>query len=245
MDNVITAHNPIQASYLKEGAAILIDKPLEWTSFDVVNKLRYVIKRHLDVKKYKVGHAGTLDPLASGLLILCIGPYTKKIETIVVQHKGYTGEVTLGVDTPSYDAETLPDVYYPDKEITEDDLLKVKSKFLGDIEQIPPMYSAIKVKGVALYKLARRGEEIKRQPRPVTISKLDVSLTAHDKLAIEVDCTKGTYIRTLAYDIGQYLGCGGYLTALRRTMIGDFSVDDAISIDAFIDQINQLTPSAV
>ena len=115
MDNVITAHNPIKSSYLKEGAAILIDKPLEWTSFDVVNKLRYVIKRHLNVKKYKVGHAGTLDPLASGLLILCIGPYTKKIETIVAQHKGYTGEVTLGVDTPSYDAETMPDVYYPDK----------------------------------------------------------------------------------------------------------------------------------
>ena len=241
MDNVITAHNPIKSSYLKEGAAILIDKPLEWTSFDVVNKLRYVIKRHLNVKKYKVGHAGTLDPLASGLLILCIGPYTKKIETIVAQHKGYTGEVTLGVDTPSYDAETMPDVYYPDKEITTDDLSNVMDQFSGSIEQVPPMYSAIKVKGVALYKLARRGEEIKRQPRPVTISNIEVALTAPDKMSIEVVCTKGTYIRTLAYDIGQFLGCGGYLTQLRRTMIGGFSVDDAISIDAFIEQVNQLT----
>lgn len=242
MDNVISAHNPIQSSYLKEGAAILVDKPLEWTSFDVVNKLRYVLKRHLNVKKYKVGHAGTLDPLASGLLILCIGPYTKKIETIVAQHKAYMGEVTLGVDTPSYDAETLPDVYYPDKEITADDLDKVKEQFSGDIEQIPPMYSAIKIKGVALYKLARRGEEIKRQPRPVTISKLDVRMTAPDKIDMAVTCTKGTYIRTLAYDIGQYLGCGGYLTGLRRTMIGDYSVEDAVSIDAFIEQVNQLTP---
>ncbi len=242
MDNVISTHNPIQSSYLKEGAAILVDKPLEWTSFDVVNKLRYVLKRHLNVKKYKVGHAGTLDPLASGLLILCIGPYTKKIETIVAHHKAYTGEVTLGVDTPSYDAETLPDVYYPDKNITADDLVKVKEQFSGDIEQIPPMYSAIKVKGVALYKLARRGEEIKRKPRPVTISKLDVSLTASDKMDIAVTCTKGTYIRTLAYDIGQYLGCGGYLTGLRRTMIGDYSVEDAVSIDEFIEQVNQLTP---
>jgi len=240
MDNVVSARNPIQSSYLTEGAAVLIDKPLEWTSFDVVNKLRYAIRRHLQVKKYKVGHAGTLDPLASGLLILCIGPYTKKIDSIVTQHKGYTGEVTLGVDTPSYDAETLPDTYYPSKDVTHEELIKAQQHFTGDIEQIPPMYSAIKVKGTALYHLARRGEKIARQPRPITIHDLSLVKTGAQTIDITVHCTKGTYIRTLAYDIGQFLETGGYLTALRRTTIGAYSVEDAMTIDSFIEQVDLL-----
>lgn len=240
MDNVVSKQSPLQPSFFETGAMVLIDKPLEWTSFDVVNKLRYSIKRHLNVKKYKVGHAGTLDPLATGLLILCFGKYTKQIESIVGQEKGYTAEITLGADTPSYDAELLPHIYYPYKEVHQEDIEQVVQRFSGKIEQLPPMFSAIKVKGVALYHHARKGLEIKRESRTVHISRLDIKKIQPDELSIVVKCSKGTYIRSLAYDIGQFLGTGGYLSALRRTQIGNYSVEEALTIDDFIDQINHL-----
>lgn len=240
MVNIVTKHQPITEAFLHEGAMILVDKPLEWTSFDVVNKLRYKIRKYLEVKKFKVGHAGTLDPLATGLLIICIGRYTKQIDTIVAQQKGYKGQVTLGADTPSLDRETLPHVYYPNKEITADDIKAVKAEFSGIISQLPPMYSAIKVNGQALYHSARKGVEIKRQPREVNIHDLQIEKSSETTLEIDVSCSKGTYIRTLANDIGQFLKTGGHLSGLRRTLIGDYSVEDAITIDEFLEQMDHL-----
>jgi len=237
MDNLVTRTNYIRDTYLTEGAVILVDKPLGWTSFDVVNKIRYVIRHHLKVKKYKVGHAGTLDPLASGLLILCISKYTKQIEKIVAKEKSYEAQITLGADTRSYDKEILPHIYYPYRTVSQQDIDRVVTQYSGSIKQIPPMYSAIKVKGTALYQLARRGEEIERKARPVTISALEISKMDEETLAASIICSKGTYIRTLAYDIGQSLGTGAYLSALRRTAIGSYTVEEAVTVEEFIQQM--------
>ena len=225
---------------LQEGAVILIDKPLTWTSFDVVNKLRFSIKHHLGVKKYKVGHAGTLDPLATGLLLVCISKYTKKIDELVAIDKSYTGLIQLGRSTPTYDAESLPDIYYPKVKVSSEMIEAAKADFLGVGWQYPPMYSAIKVKGTPLYKLARRGKKVQLEKRPIRLTELSLQLHQGHQIYLDVCCSKGTYIRSLAHDIGKYLGTGGYLIQLRRTAIGSFSVEKAITIDQFVQQIELL-----
>ena len=240
MDNIVSKYHPLKSSYFEEGGMVLIDKPLGWTSFDVVNKLRYAIRRHLEVKKYKVGHAGTLDPLATGLLIVCFGKYTKLIDQVMATEKGYIADITLGATTPSYDMETLPDTYYPIPKIDQVTLQLLIKEFTGEIEQLPPMFSAVKVKGVPLYRLARKGKEIKRKLRNVVISSLEVQLASRNKLSAIIQCSKGTYIRSLAHDMGKFLKTGGYLSALRRTAIGQYNVEEAITIDEFIKQLETL-----
>ena len=244
MDNRVDKNHPLELNYLDEGAMILIDKPLDWTSFDVVNKLRWSIKHFKQVKKYKVGHAGTLDPLASGLLIVCIGKYTKQIDQLSAMDKCYEGVIQLGAETPTYDAESLPDIYFPHKEITNDQLRQVESKFTGDLSQLPPMYSAVKIDGVQLYKLARKGKHIERKPRKISIDQLSLNLASSNTLTFSLKCSKGTYVRSLAYDIGRYLGTGGYLNSLRRTRIGQFSVHSSITIQEFMDDLKRLKPTA-
>ena len=218
---------------------LLIDKPLNWTSFDVVNKLRFALKYHIGVKKIKVGHAGTLDPLASGLLVICTGKKTKQIDTFQAQEKEYTGTIILGATTPSYDAESEIDQHYPIDHITPEIIDTTRQKFLGIIEQVPPMYSAIKIDGKPLYKLARRGIKKEIKARKITITSFDVDSSTFPKLHFKVVCSKGTYIRSLAHDFGQALQSGAYLGSLRRTRIGSFKVEDAITIDAFLARLDQ------
>ena len=243
MVNIIDKYAPLRISHLEEGAMLLIDKPLEWTSFDVVNKIRFGIKHFLQVKKYKVGHAGTLDPLASGLLILCIGKYTKRIESLTLMNKTYSGIIQIGAETPTYDSESKPNIYFPKKQISSDDLLRIQKQFTGIIDQVPPIYSAIKLKGIPLYKLARRGKEAEIKSRKIEISSLQLEIKEHNKIEFEVSCSKGTYIRSLAHDIGKFLHTGAYLAELRRTSVGKFSVNRAISIQDFTDQLSQLKAS--
>ena len=213
------------------GEVLLIDKPVDWTSFDVVNKIRYLIKRHLGIKKIKVGHAGTLDPLATGLVIVCTGKFTKKIDEYQGMTKEYIADVRFGATTPTYDMESEPDATFPYDHITEEALKKViQDSFTGEIEQIPPVYSAIKIKGQKAYELARRGEKVTMKPRQVTIHKIDIARFDLPDVTLDVTCSKGTYIRSLAHDIGKALGSGAHLSGLRRIRIGDFSVDDAISM---------------
>lgn len=224
-------HVPISEELKKgfeDGQVILIDKPLHWTSFDVVRKIRNAIK----IKK--VGHAGTLDPLATGLLILCTGKFTKKINEYMAQEKEYTGSFTLGAKTPTYDLESLPveakDFYH----ITLDDLHNATAGFIGDIQQVPPIYSAIKKDGVALYELARRGVDVELKPRSIHITSFQISAVELPLVYFKVVCSTGTYIRSLAHDYGAALGCGAYLSALRRTRIGNYLTGDAVGMDQFI-----------
>ncbi|GER60357.1 tRNA pseudouridine(55) synthase TruB [Patiriisocius marinus] len=219
------------------GQVLLIDKPLEWTSFQVVNKLRWLIRKERDIKKIKVGHAGTLDPLASGLLIICTGKFTKQIETYQAQHKEYTGTITLGETTPSYDLETEVDNTFDFSNITETQIHEATSQFIGDIMQQPPVFSALKKEGKRLYEYARAGEEVEIPKRQISISEFEITGIEMPNIHFRVACSKGTYIRSLAHDFGKALNNGGHLSALRRTKIGDFSVDNAISVDQFIAEI--------
>ncbi|MCB2204233.1 tRNA pseudouridine(55) synthase TruB [bacterium] len=211
------------------GGVLLVDKPRGWTSFDVVKKVRGTLR----VKK--VGHAGTLDPMATGLLILCSGPMTRSIETFQALGKRYEGSMRLGAVTASYDAETPEEQHRPVGDIADDAIREATRKYIGDIQQLPPMYSAVKVDGKRLYSLARKGKEVERKPRPVHVSRFDITAVTLPDLAFSVDCSKGTYVRTLAHDLGQDLGCGAYLTALRRTAIGNFLADEAWTIDQIVD----------
>ena len=215
-------------SELNAGAVILVDKPLRWTSFDVINKLR----RPLNAK---LGHAGTLDPLATGLLIVCTGKMTKQIETFQRQPKEYTGIIRLGATTSTYDLESEPEDFKVWEGITEEALQKATEQFTGDILQTPPIHSAIKKNGKRAYELARAGKEIKLEPRPVTITAFELTKTELPEVHFRVACSTGTYIRSLAHDYGQALGCGGYLQELRRTKIGDFNVADAPGVDEWLD----------
>jgi tRNA pseudouridine55 synthase len=206
----------------EEGELLLVDKPLNWTSFDVVAKIRNLIK----VKK--VGHGGTLDPLATGLLIIATGKKTKMLQDLQNADKSYRMTLCLGATTPSYDAEYPPENILPTDHLTEADIIKAFDAFRGTIEQFPPAFSAIKTKGKAAYALARKGIQPELQPRTVTISKLElIAYHSPQEIIAEVDCSKGTYIRSLAHDIGQYLGVGGYLKGLIRTRIGAFRLEDA------------------
>lgn len=218
----------------KNGQVLLINKPLTWTSFQVVNKLRWNIRQRFGLGKIKVGHAGTLDPLATGLLIICTGNFTKKIDEYQGQIKEYTGEITLGATTLSYDLETEVDEIFPVDHITEDLIHKTVQQFVGEIEQIPPMFSAIKMAGVRLYDLARQGKTREIQSRKITIETFEITNITMPKVQFRIVCSKGTYIRSLAYDFGKALNSGGHLSALRRTKIGDFNVNDADEIEDFI-----------
>ncbi|KAB1157466.1 tRNA pseudouridine(55) synthase TruB [Tenacibaculum aiptasiae] len=218
----------------KNGQVLLIDKPLEWTSFQVVNKLRWHIRKRFDIKKIKVGHAGTLDPLATGLLIICTGKQTKNINEYQGQIKEYTGTITLGETTPSYDLETEVNETFPTEHITEELIHKTTKQFIGKIQQKPPIFSAIKKDGKRLYELARKGETTEIKSREITISEFEITNIRANKVDFRVVCSKGTYIRSLAYDFGLALNSGAHLSALRRTKIGNFSVSDGLSIDNFI-----------
>jgi tRNA pseudouridine55 synthase len=222
------------------GQILLIDKPLTWSSFQAVNKLKYVLKRKFDLpKKFKIGHAGTLDPLATGLLIVCTGKFTKKIPAIQAQTKEYTGTFIVGATTPSYDLETEVDATFPTKHITSDLIEKTLQQFLGEIDQKPPVFSAIKKEGKRLYEHAREGSEVIIEARKTTIFEFEITRIALPEIDFRVQCSKGTYIRSLAYDFGLALQSGAHLAALRRTKIGEFAVNDAITPDDFEKSLNQ------
>lgn len=211
-----------------EGQVLLIDKPLRWSSFDVVNKLRYTIKKRFQIKKIKVGHAGTLDPLATGLLIICTGKFTKKINEFQGLPKEYTGTITLGGTTPSFDLETEVNENFPTQHITEELIKETTQQFIGEILQKPPIFSAIKKDGKKLYEIARKGKTVEIPRRLVHIYEFEITQIQLPKVNFRVVCSKGTYIRSLANDFGKALDSGGHLSALRRTKIGEFSVEKAI-----------------
>ena len=221
-----------------EGQMLLIEKPIGWSSFDVVKKIKYLIRKRYNLKKIKVGHAGTLDPLASGLLIICTGKFTKKISEIQDKRKIYTGIITLGGTTPSFDLETEIEKNYKTDHISENLINKTTKKFLGEINQVPPIFSALKKDGERLYEKARRGEKIKINSRKVTIYKFESKLLHKVNVHFIIECSKGTYIRSIANDLGAALNCGGYLSKLCRTDIGEFSLSNAMSINSFEDHIN-------
>lgn len=216
------------------GKILLIDKPLTWSSFQAVNKIKYTLKRKYNLpKSFKIGHAGTLDPLATGLLIICTGKFTKKISELQGMTKEYTGTFHLGATTPSYDLETEVDTTYPTEHITEDLIQEATKQFIGEINQKPPMFSALKKDGKRLYEHARAGEEVEIAFRKVVIEEFEITRIAFPEIDFRVVCSKGTYIRSLAYDFGLALNSGAHLTKLRRTKIGEFSVEDAIKVDEF------------
>lgn len=221
------------------GSTILVDKPLNWTSFDVVNKIRWNLKQQLGVKKIKVGHAGTLDPLATGLLVLCIGKHTKLINDIMVGTKTYTGTILLGKTTPSFDLETEFNQEFPIDHITEEDFERVRQSFLGEQQQVPPIFSAKQVDGKRAYDLARAGKEVKLKANTVTIEEFKIDTSNLPNVTFEVTCSKGTYIRSIANDFGERLKSGGTLIELRRTRSGDLHVDDAKSVDEWIEYIRE------
>jgi tRNA pseudouridine55 synthase len=219
------------------GQLLLIDKPLGWSSFQAVNKLKWAIRKKFELKKIKIGHAGTLDPLATGLLLICTGKFTKTINELQGQAKEYTGTITLGATTPSYDLETEIDQNYPTQHISEEKINKVKAKFLGTVEQTPPIFSALKKDGKRLYEYAREGKQVEIKKRIVTISEFEITSIQMPKVKFRVVCSKGTYIRSLAHDFGKMLDSGGHLTELRRTKIGDYNVNKAVSPINFADSL--------
>lgn len=218
----------------KNGQVLLIDKPLNWTSFQVVNKLRWSIRQAFGIKKIKVGHAGTLDPLATGLLVICTGKMTKEINIFQGQEKEYTGTFVLGSTTPSFDLETEVDHSFPTEHITDDLIHATTKQFIGQINQFPPVFSAIKKDGKRLYEFARAGEAVEIKPRSVEISEFEITSISALVLQFRVVCSKGTYIRSLANDFGKALNSGAHLSVLRRTRIGGFNVEEALTPEAFI-----------
>ena len=221
------SHPAIDNQSFLDGRVLLMDKPLQWTSFDVVKKIRTL------TRVSKVGHAGTLDPLATGLLIVCTGKFTKKINEYMAQEKEYTGTFTLGAVTPTYDLESEPTEQRPFNHITMEQLRAATIPFTGEIMQVPPAHSAIKKDGVPVYKRARKGIEVKLEPRKLTMYTFEITAYETPLVYFRVVCSTGTYIRSLANDFGASLGCGAYLSSLRRTKIGHFSVDDALTIGQF------------
>lgn len=220
------------------GEVLLFDKNLEWTSFDVVQRVRNTLCRKMGIKKLKVGHAGTLDPLATGLLILCTGKATKRIEEFQAQEKEYIAVLKLGAVTPSFDRETEEENQVDCSHISEQDFKMAIKSFEGEIDQVPPVFSAVKVKGKRAFDYARNGEDVKLQAKKIVIKEIVVENFNFPFVQIKVRCSKGTYIRSLARDIGEKLGCGAYLYELRRTKIGNFEVEEAMTIDFFLDNLN-------
>lgn len=240
LENTFDKTNQPDRLEFLEGALLLIDKPLEWTSFDVVNKIRHTLRHTLDLKKkrkVKVGHAGTLDPMATGLLLVCTGKYTKKINELTGLQKSYTGTIKLGATTPSYDSESDEENITSIEDLTEEKIREAIEPFKGDIWQVPPIYSAIKIKGEKLYQLARRGDDIDIPPRPVTIFDYKITDINLPYISFDITCSKGTYIRSLAHDLGQSLGVGGYLASLRRTYVDHYQVENAMQLEDAVEWI--------
>ena len=229
----------MKATQFQEGYILLIDKPKTWSSFDVVNKLRWQLKRKLQVKKIKVGHAGTLDPLATGLLVLCTGKYTKKIEGLTADHKIYTGTILLGKTTPSYDLETAYDEELPIAHISTDMIDEVRQSFLGKQLQTPPIFSAKQIDGKRAYEFARKGEAVELKQNQIEVFDFAIDTSALPELHFSIKCSKGTYIRSIAADFGKALQSGGTLTELRRTASGDFDIKDALSVEEAIKMIEE------
>ncbi|ADV48364.1 tRNA pseudouridine(55) synthase TruB [Cellulophaga sp. E16_2] len=221
-----------------EGQTLLIDKPLEWSSFQAVNSIKWSIRRKFELKKIKVGHAGTLDPLATGLLLICTGKSTKTINELQGQAKEYTGTITLGGTTPSYDLESEINETFPTEHITEALIKEATQQFLGEIEQAPPIFSALKKDGKRLYEYAREGIEVEIKKRPITIHEFEITAIEDNIVSFRVACSKGTYIRSLAHDFGIALKSGAHLSSLRRTKIGNYNVDNAITTEAFNKLLN-------
>ncbi len=222
------------------GQVLLIDKPLEWSSFQVVNKLRWLIRKQFSIKKIKVGHAGTLDPLATGLLLICTGKATKTINDLQGQIKEYTGTIQLGSTTPSYDLETEINATFPTDHITDELIHKATAQFIGEIDQLPPVFSALKKDGKRLYEYARKGEEVEIKPRKITIEEFEITKIENNAVDFRVVCSKGTYIRSLAHDFGKALQSGGHLTALRRTKIGEYDVMNGKTVEGFEEYLKSL-----
>lgn len=229
----------MEAEDYLNGQIILVDKPLNWTSFQVVNKIRWALKKKYDFKNLKVGHAGTLDPLATGLLILCTGKFTKKIDTLQADKKEYTGTFYLGATTPSYDLETEINETFELNHITKEAIVNSTKSFLGEIKQKPPIFSALKKDGIRLYELARRGETTEINTRKITIFEFEITKIDMPNVDFRVICSKGTYIRSLANDFGNNLQSGAYLAALRRTKSGNLKVENAIDPIDFVDDLLQ------
>lgn len=227
-----------------DGTILVVDKPAGWTSFDVVNKLRYGIKRLTQIKRIKVGHAGTLDPLATGVLVVCTGKMTKQITTLIADDKEYTGTITLGGTTPSFDLETEIDKTFPVDHITEELIEEARLKFVGEIFQVPPIFSAKKIDGKPAYKAARRGEEVKMRKTVVTVSELEFTKIEMPNLEFRMRCSKGTYVRSFANDFGQELQSGAHLSLLRRTASGDYRIEDAADVKEMQDEIWDLSRAA-
>lgn len=218
----------------EEGRVLLINKPLHWTSFDAVRKIRNLIR----IKK--VGHAGTLDPLATGLLIICTGKFTKKINEYMAKEKEYTGTFTLGAVTPTYDLESKPENFQATDNLTDEKIKEATHSFIGEIMQVPPAHSAIKIDGKRVYELARKGKEVKLEPRKIIIHEFEITKIEMPVVSFRVVCSTGTYIRSLANDFGKSLGCGAYLSSLCRTRIGEFTVDEATTIDELSEEMEKL-----
>jgi tRNA pseudouridine55 synthase len=229
------------AEDFQNGSLLLIDKPLDWTSFDVVNKVRGLLRKQFHFKKIKVGHAGTLDPRATGLLVICTGRMTKTIQELTADSKGYTGTVFFGVTRPSFDMETEVDATFPTSHITEEILTTATKQFMGKIQQLPPQFSAKKVDGKRAYKSARKGEKVDIQPVEIEITRFDLTRIALPEVDFEVECSKGTYIRTLAHDMGAAVDSGAYLAALRRYRSGIFHIENALSMEAFESRLNTMS----
>ena len=217
---------------VRAGAVFVVDKPLHWTSFDVVNKVRICLRKGYG--KIKVGHAGTLDPLASGVVIVCVGKETKKIEEYMGQEKEYVAEITFGHTTPSYDLETSFDKEFPYEQVDRACLERAVQQFIGEIEQFPPSYSAVRVDGVRAYEMARRGDEVEMKSRKVMVREIEILKAEFPIVELRIVCSKGTYIRSLAHDLGKVCGSGSHLSALRRTRVGDFRVEDGFKMDEII-----------
>ena len=220
------------------GEVLLFDKNLDWTSFDLVQRVRNSLCRKMGIKKMKVGHAGTLDPLATGLMILCTGKATKQIESFQQEEKEYLATLKLGATTPSFDMETEEDSISDFSHVTRQQFEEVLNSFLGEINQVPPVFSAVKVNGKRAFEYARNGKDLELQPKKIVISNIDVEKFNLPEVKIRVVCSKGTYIRALARDLGEKLNCGAYLTGLRRTRIGGFRVEDALDMDFFLRNLN-------
>ena len=223
-----------------EGEVIAINKDVDWTSFDVVNKIRYLIKKKYNIKKIKVGHAGTLDPKATGVVIVCTGKKTKQIDSYVAGIKEYIAEIKLGETTPSFDRETEPDNFFETKHITSESVKEAIKSFIGKQQQIPPMYSAIHINGKRAYEIARQGGSVEIKPREIEIFNIEILEENIPELKIKISCSKGTYIRALARDIGTKLDSGAYMTSLVRVASGNYRIDEALTIEQFENKINKL-----
>ena len=223
-----------------EGEILYIDKPLHWSSFDAVKRVRGIMARRLKIKKMKVGHAGTLDPLATGVMIVCTGRATKRIDELQAHTKEYVATIALGATTPSFDLETEIDATYSTEHITREMVEDVLKKFTGRIEQVPPAFSACKIDGKRAYKMARKGKEVELKAKILVIDEIELLEYSQQSIVVRVVCSKGTYIRALARDIGQALNSGGHLTALRRTRVGDVKVEDCLTVDQAVEMLNNI-----